>query len=58
MKAKIVSDQHLEFRAAGGSYRKYFQAIHPPDGETPSQFLQTAELLGFLQVTAMGVVVP
>lgn len=33
MKAKIVSDQHLEFRAAGGSYRKYFQAIHPLDGE-------------------------
>jgi len=33
MKAKIVSDQHLEFHAAGGSYRKYFQAIHPADGE-------------------------
>ena len=33
MKAKIVSDQHLEFHAAGGSFRKYFQAIHPPDGE-------------------------
>lgn len=33
MKAKIVSDQHLEFRAAGGSYHKYFNAIHPPNGE-------------------------
>jgi calcineurin-like phosphoesterase family protein len=29
VKAKIVSDQHLEFRASGNSWRKYFDAIHP-----------------------------
>jgi len=33
MKVKIVSDQHLEFRASNGSYRKYFNAIHPTVGE-------------------------
>jgi hypothetical protein len=32
VKAKIVSDQHLEFRINGNSARKYFNAIHPPDG--------------------------
>jgi len=34
MKVKIVSDQHLEFRASNGQYRKYFNAIYPKTGET------------------------
>jgi Icc-related predicted phosphoesterase len=32
VKAKIISDQHLEFRASG-PYRKYFNAIHPANGD-------------------------
>ncbi len=32
MKVKIVSDQHLEFLASDGKYRKYFNAIHPATG--------------------------
>ncbi len=34
MKLKIVSDQHLEFRLSGGSHLKYFNPVHPKDGET------------------------
>jgi Icc-related predicted phosphoesterase len=33
LRAKIVSDQHLEFRVSGNSGQKYFNAIHPRDGE-------------------------
>jgi predicted phosphodiesterase len=37
VKAKIISDQHLEFRVCNGNYRKYFNAVHPRNAETAAE---------------------